>query len=141
MDKREDLKQDKFITKLMKDIDLKEPSDQFTNQVMDQVMQDWLSKPVDAKKPVSKVQWIIGSIIVVLILLILLGTDIRTIISDFEHPIFTRIDHALLQPIHQILSHTLKIFTQLPMLVYITIIAMSFLALIDKMLNRIIHYR
>jgi len=80
MMKKEDIYKDEFIKELMKDAKLEEPSDRFTNQVMDNVMQDWLAKPIEVKKPISRKQWIGMIGVLFLLTLIVLGTDVRTLI-------------------------------------------------------------
>ena len=141
MSKKEDIYKDEFIKNLMKDIKLEEPSAQFTNKVMDEVMQDWLAKPIEVKKRISKKQWlgIMGLLIVLTI--ILLGTDVRTIISDLEHPFFTQLDAIFLKPINQLLSNVIAILESIPVIVYIITIAMASLATFDRIIFKIFQHR
>ena len=47
---KEDIYKDEFIKKLLSDVELEEPSTDFTKNVMDDVMQDWLENSVSVKK-------------------------------------------------------------------------------------------
>ena len=141
MNKKEDIYKDDFIKDLLKDVELEEPSAQFTNRVMDNVMQDWLAKPIEVKKPISRRQWIWISGILLILLLILLGTDVRTLVSTMDHPFFNQLDAMFLQPLNQILVKVLDSLVQLPVMVYIVAIASGFLAVFDRIINRLLQYR
>ena len=141
MNKREDIYKDEFIKELMKDVKLEEPSGSFTNKVMDDVMQDWLAKPIEVKKPISRKQWIgiIGVFIVVL--LIILGTDVRTLVSDLDHPFFTQLDKLFLTPINQLLNGVIVSLSKVPLIVYIVVMAMATLAAFDRIVNKFLQFR
>ena len=141
MNKREDIYKDEFIKNLMKDVELEEPSGSFTNKVMDEVMQDWLAKPIEVKKPISRKQWvgIIGVFIVVL--LIILGTDVRTLVSDIDHPFFTQLDKLFLTPINQLLNGVFVSLSKVPLIVYIVVVAMASLAAFDRIVNKFLQFR
>lgn len=141
MNKKEDIFKDNFIKDLMKDIELKETSDQFTNKVMDGVMQDWLAKPIEVKKPISRNQWIWLGGVLFFVLLILLGTDVRTLISASESPFLQQVDAIFLQPINQILNKVFASLIKLPVMVYIVAISFGFLAAFDRIINKLLHYR
>jgi hypothetical protein len=141
MSKKEEIYQDDFIKDLMKELRLEEPSDEFTNKVMDGVMQDWLAKPIELSKPVSKNQWIwIGAILFILGL-ILLGTDVRTLISELDNAFLNQVDVLFLQPLHQILIRVFQSLLQLPILVYILVFSMGILAVFDWFVKRVFQYR
>lgn len=141
MNKREDIYKDEFIKNLMKDVELEEPSGSFTNKVMDDVMQDWLAKPIEVKKPISRKQWvgIIGVFIVVLV--IILGTDVRTLVSDIDHPFFTQLDKLFLMPINQLLNGVFVSLAKVPLIVYIVVVAMASLAAFDRIVNKFLQFR
>ena len=141
MNKREDIYKDEFIKNLMKDVELEEPSGSFTNKVMDEVMQDWLAKPIEVKKPISRKQLvgIIGVFIVVL--LIILGTDVRTLVSDIDHPFFTQLDKLFLTPINQLLNGVFVSLSKVPLIVYIVVVAMASLAAFDRIVNKFLQFR
>ncbi|PXY01759.1 hypothetical protein DF185_09855 [Marinifilum breve] len=141
MNKQEDIYKDEFIKDLMKDVELEEPSDRFTNKVMDDVMQDWLAKPIEVKQTRSRKQWlgIIGLIVVLAI--ILLGTDVRTLVSGLEHPFFAQLDKLFLTPINQLLNGVFVSLSKIPVIVYIVVVAMASLAAFDRIVNKFIQYR
>ncbi|WP_421920471.1 hypothetical protein [Marinifilum sp.] len=141
MSKQEDIYKDEFIKNLMKDIELEEPSGRFTNKVMDEVMQDWLAKPIEVKQTRSRKQWLglIGLLFV--LALILLGTDVRTLVSDFDHPFFVQLNKLFLTPINQLLNGVFVSLSDVPVIVYIVVVAMASLAAFDKILNKFIHFR
>ncbi|MCT4603127.1 MAG: hypothetical protein N4A59_09545 [Marinifilum sp.] len=141
MNKQEDIYKDEFIKNLMKDVELEEPSNRFTNKVMDDVMQDWLAKPIEVKPSISRKQWfgIIG--VVCVLVLILLGTDVKTLVSDLDHPFFIQLDKLFLTPINQLLNGVFVSLSKVPVIVYIVVVAMASLAVFDKIVNKIIHFR
>jgi hypothetical protein len=141
MTKKEDIYKDQFIKNLMKDVDMEEPSDQFTNTVMDNVMQEWLAKPIEVKKPISRKQWFISAGLIFILVVILLGTDVRTLISDLDHPFFNQINAILLNPLNQILNQLLDSLIKLPVMVYIVAVAMGTLVLFDQIINKLLQYR
>lgn len=141
MNKKENIYKDDFINQVMKDVELEETSDQFTNQVMDQVMQDWLAKPIEISKPISRKRWIwLGSLIPIAIL-ILLGTDVHHLISASEHPFLNQLDAMFLRPINLILNQVLQSLIKLPVLVYIVAVAFGVLAAFDRLVNKMLHLR
>ncbi|MPQ47502.1 hypothetical protein GCQ56_10850 [Marinifilum sp. N1E240] len=141
MMKKEDIYKDEFIKELMKDAKLEEPSDRFTNQVMDNVMQDWLAKPIEVKKPISRKQWIGMIGVLFLLTLVVLGTDVRTLISDLNHPFFNQLDAILLKPLNQMLNSVFLSLKKLPIMVYIVVVAMASLAAFDRVVNKLIQFR
>ncbi|BAX80781.1 hypothetical protein [Labilibaculum antarcticum] len=140
MSKKEDIYKDDFIKELMKDVELENPSAQFTNKVMDGVMQDWLAKPIEMKKPISRNQWIWISGLIILVVLILLGTDVRTLVSTAENPFLHQLDAVLLQPINQVLIKVFESLIKLPVMVYIIAVSLGGLALFDRIVNKILHH-
>ncbi len=141
MDKKEDIYKDDFIKQLVKDVDLEETSDQFTNQVMDRVMQDWLAKPIEMNKPISRNRWMWIAGLIFIAVVILLGTDVHHLISASEHPLLHQLDLLFSEPINLILNQVLQSLIKLPVLVYIVAIAFGFLAAFDRLVNKLIHYR
>ena len=139
MSEKEDIYKDDFIKELMKDVELENPSAQFTNKVMDGVIQDWLAKPIEMKKPISKKEWIWISGFIVLVVLILLGTDVRTLISSVNNPFLNEIDIVLLQPINQTLIKVFESLIKLPVMVYIVAVALGGLAAFDRIVNKLLH--
>ncbi len=140
MSKKEDIYKDDFIRELMKDVEMEDPSTQFTNKVMDGVMQDWLAKPIEMKKPISRNQWIWISGLIILVVLVLLGTDVRTLISSANNPFLNQIDAALLQPINQTLIKVFESLIKLPVMIYIVAISFGGLAVFDKIVNKLLHH-
>lgn len=140
MSKKENIYKDDFIKDLMKDVELENPSAKFTNKVMDRVMQDWLAKPIEVKKPISRNQWIWISGLIIIVVLILLGTDVRTLISTVENPFLHQFDTVLLQPINQILIKVFESLIKLPVMVYIIAISFGGLAALDKIVNKLLHH-
>jgi hypothetical protein len=140
MSKKEDIYKDDFIRELMKDVVMEDPSTQFTNKVMDGVMQDWLAKPIEMKKPISRNQWIWISGLIILVVLVLLGTDVRTLISSANNPFLNQIDAALLQPINQTLIKVFESLIKLPVMIYIVAISFGGLAVFDKIVNKLLHH-
>ncbi|MBI9058173.1 MAG: hypothetical protein JEZ01_10430 [Labilibaculum sp.] len=141
MNKKEDIYKDDFIKQLVKDVELEETSDQFTNQVMDQVMQDWLAKPIEMNKPISRNRWMWIASLIFLAVIILLGTDVHKLISASEHPFLNQLDAMFLHPINLILNQVLQSLIKLPVLVYIVAVAFGFLAAFDRVVNKLVHYR
>ncbi len=141
MDKKEDIYKDDFIKQLVKDVKLEETSDQFTNQVMDRVMQDWLAKPIEMNKPISRNRWMWIASLIFIAVVILLGTDVHHLISASERPLLHQFDSLFLEPINLILNQVLQSLVKLPILVYIVAIAFGFLAAFDRLVNKLIHYR
>nr|WP_320117088.1 hypothetical protein [uncultured Marinifilum sp.] len=141
MTKKEDIYKDEFIKELIKDAELEEPSLQFTNNVMDEVMQDWLAKPIKVKKNISGKQlfWVI--VVVSILTLIILGTDVRTLISELDHPFFNQLDIVLLKPLHQMLNIVFINLKKLPLIIYIFVVAMASLATFDGIINKLLHKR
>ncbi|MBN2597764.1 hypothetical protein [Labilibaculum sp.] len=140
MSKKEDIYKDDFIKELMKDVELEETSDQFTNKVMDMVMQDWLAKPIEMKKPISRNQWIWISGLILLVVLILLGTDVRTIVSSTNNPFLNQLDAVFLQPINQILTKVFESLIKLPVMVYIVAVSFGGLVAFDRIVNKLLHH-
>ncbi|WP_461632810.1 hypothetical protein [Labilibaculum euxinus] len=140
MSKKEDIYKDDFIKELMKDVELEDPSAQFTNRVMDMVMQDWLAKPIEMKKPISRNQWIWISGLILLVVLILLGTDVRTLISSAENPFLHQLDAVLLQPINQVLTKVFDSLIKLPVMVYIVAVSFGGLVAFDRIVNKLLHH-
>ncbi|PKQ65083.1 hypothetical protein BZG02_04440 [Labilibaculum filiforme] len=140
MSKKEDIYKDDFVKELMNNIDLVEPSDQFTNKVMDSVMQDWLAKPIEMKKPISRNQWIWISGLILLVVLILLGTDVRTLVNATDNVFLNQLDNTFLQPIHHILSKVFESLIQLPAMVYIIAIAFAGLAAFDRIAHKLLQH-
>lgn len=141
MSRKEEIYQDDFIKDLMKEVRIEEPSDEFTNKVMDGVMQDWLAKPIEISKPVSKHQWIWMSVLILILGLILLGTDVRTLISQADNAFLHQVDMLFLQPLHQILLQVFQSLLQIPILVYILAVSLGILAVFDWFVKRIVQYR
>ncbi len=141
MNKKEDIYKDDFIKQLVKDVELEETSDQFTNQVMDQVMQDWLAKPIEMNKPISRNAWMWIAGLIFLAVIILLGTDVHNLISASEHPFLNQLDAMFLKPINLILNQVLQSLIKLPVLVYIVAVAFGVLAAFDRVVNKLVHYR
>lgn len=141
MTKKEDIYKDEFIKELMKDVELQNPSQDFTSEVMDNVMQDWLAKPIEVKKPISRKQWIAIVLLVSILTLIVLGTDVRTLINDLDHPFFNQLDLILLKPLHQILTNVFINLKKLPVIVYIVVVAVASLAAFDGIVNRLLNRR
>lgn len=141
MNKKEDIYKDNFIKDLLRDVELEDTSDQFTNKVMDQVMQDWLAKPIEMKKPISRNQWMWIGALIFLVVLILLGTDVRTLISAADNPFLNQLDALFLQPINHILTKVFYSLIKLPVIVYIISVSFGVLAAFDRIINKLIHYR
>lgn len=141
MNKQEDIYKDEFIKNLMKEVKLEEPSDRFTNKVMDKVMQDWLAKPIEVKKPISRKQWIVFAAIIAVLTLIILGTDVKTLVSGLDHPFFNQLDKAFLTPINQLLNSVLSSLVKVPVIAYVVMVAMASLAAFDRIMNKFFHFR
>lgn len=137
LDNRHNL-QDNFLRDLMKDVKLEEPSDQFTKGVMDEVMQNWLSHPVEVKKPMTRRRWFGAIGLSLLVLLILMITDVRKIIGMLDHPMLTRFDEGYLQPISDAFYQLSQMLIHLPVMIYIIIVALLFLSILDRLLSRVL---
>lgn len=137
---KEDIYKDEFIKKLLSDIELEEPSTDFTKNVMDDVMQDWLVNSVSVKKkmPIKRLLIIIG--IILLAVLILLGTDVHSIVASWENPLVQQINIILIQPIHDLLVGVVNHMLKLPPIVYIIMIAGTSLVVFDSLAKRVLHY-
>lgn len=132
----EDTYKDNFIKKLLKEVELEEPSVDFTKHVMDDVMQDWLTNSVSVKKRMPLKHLIILIVLILLLIMILLGTDVHSIIVSWEHPLIKQVNAILIQPIHDLLIGAVDRIVSLPVIVYIIMIAGTTLALFDRVINR-----
>ncbi|RUT73077.1 hypothetical protein [Ancylomarina longa] len=141
MNKKLDFYKDEFVKDLFGEIKPEEPSNQFTNRVMDRVMQDWLANPIEVKKPISRTQWLISSGLIFLVCMILLATDVRTLISNIDHPFFNQLDAVLLQPLHHILNKVFISLINLPIIVYVILIAIASLAAFDRIITKLLQFR
>jgi len=115
---------------------LEEPSADFTKHVMDDVMQDWLTNSVSVKKRMPLKHLIILIVLILLLIMILLGTDVHSIVASWEHPLIKQINAILIQPIHDLLIGAVDRIVNLPVIVYIIMIAGMTLALFDRVLNK-----
>ncbi len=136
---KEDIYKDEFIKKLLSDVELEEPSADFTKNVMDDVMQDWLANSVSVKKkmPFKRLLIIIG--IVLLGIIILLGTDVHSIVASWEHPFIKQVNAMLIQPIHELLNGVVDRMVSMPAIVYIIMIAGISLAVFDSLAKKMLH--
>ncbi len=136
---KEDIYKDEFIKKLLSDVELEEPSTDFTKNVMDDVMQDWLVNSVSVKKkmPIKRLLIIIG--IVLLGVIILLGTDVHSIVASWEHPLIQQLNAILIQPIHDLLLGVVDRMVSLPPIVYIIMVAGISLAVFDNLAKKVLH--
>ena len=68
---KEDIYKDEFIKKLLSDVELEEPSSDFTKHVMDDVMQDWLTNTVSVKKrmPIKRLLILIAFVLLIVMIL------------------------------------------------------------------------
>lgn len=137
---KEDIYKDEFIKKLLSDIELEEPSTDFTKNVMDDVMQDWLVNSVSVKKkmPIKRLLIITG--IILLAALILLGTDVHSIVASWENPLVQQINVILIQPIHDLLIGVVNHMLNLPPIVYIIMIAGTSLVVFDSLAKKVLHH-
>ena len=136
---KEDIHKDEFIKKLLSDVKLEEPSTDFTKNVMDDVMQDWLVNSVSVKKkmPIKRLLIIIG--IVLLGVVILLGTDVHSIVASWEHPLIQQLNAILIQPIHDLLLGVVDRMVSLPPIVYIIMVAGISLVVFDNLAKKMLH--
>ena len=136
---KEDRYKDEFIKKLLSDVELEQPSDDFTKNVMDDVMQDWLANSVSVKKkmPIKHLLIIIG--VVLLAFVILLGTDVHSIVASWENPFVKQLNSILIQPIHDILLSVVNRMLSLPRIVYIIIVAGFSLVVFDSVAKKMLH--
>ncbi|MFT5749460.1 MAG: hypothetical protein ACI93S_000717 [Ancylomarina sp.] len=137
---KEDIYKDEFIKKLMSDVELEEPSTDFTKNVMDDVMQDWLVNSVSVKKkmPIKRLLFIIG--IVLLGGVILLGTDVHSIVASWENPLIKQLNAILIQPIHDTLLRVVDSMVSLPPIVYIIMVAGVSLVVFDGLAKKMLHH-
>jgi len=135
---KDDIYKDEFIKKLLSDVELEEPSTDFTKNVMDDVMQDWLVNSVSVKKkmPLKRLLIIIG--IVLLAIIILLGTDVHSIVASWENPLIKQANAVLIQPIHDLLIGVVDRILNLPAIVYIIMIAGLSLVVFDNLAKKML---
>jgi len=135
---KDDIYKDEFIKKLLSDVELEEPSTDFTKNVMDDVMQDWLVNSVSVKKkmPLKRLLIIIG--IVLLAIIILLGTDVHSIVASWENPLIKQANAVLIQPIHDLLIGVVDRMLNLPAIVYIIMIAGLSLVVFDNLAKKML---
>jgi len=135
---KDDIYKDEFIKKLLSDVELEEPSTDFTKNVMDDVMQDWLVNSVSVKKkmPLKRLLIIIG--IVLLAIVILLGTDVHSIVASWENPLIKQANAVLIQPIHDLLIGVVDRMLNLPAIVYIIMIAGLSLVVFDNLAKKML---
>ncbi|MRT93092.1 hypothetical protein [Ancylomarina sp. 16SWW S1-10-2] len=136
---KDDIYKDKFIKQLLSDVELEQPSNDFTKNVMDDVMQDWLTNSVSVKKkmPIKNLLIIIG--IVFLAVLILLGTDVHSLVASWENPFVKQLNSILIQPIHDVLLSVVDRMFSLPRIVYIIIVAGISLVVFDGFAKKMLH--
>ncbi len=137
----EDIYKDEFIKKLLSDVELEEPSSDFTKHVMDDVMQDWLTHSVSVKKKMPMKQILLLVALVVLVLVILLGTDVHSIIASWDHPLVNHLNAILIQPIHDLLMSSVDRMLKLPVIVYIIAIAGLTLVVFDSLIKKLLYHR
>jgi len=136
---KEDSYKDEFIKKLLNEVELEEPSSDFTKHVMDDVMQDWLTNSVSVKKRMPIKRLLILITFVLLIVIILLGTDVHSIVASWEHPLIKQVNAILIQPIHDLLLGVVDRMVSLPAIVYIIVIAGSSLVVFDSLVKKMLH--
>ena len=102
-------------------------------------MQDWLANSVSVKKKMSirHLLTIIG--IVLLAVLILLGTDVYSIVASWENPFVKQLNSILIQPIHDILLGVVDLMVSLPRIVYIILVAGISLVGLDSVAKKMLH--
>lgn len=137
---KEDIYKDEFIKKLLSDVELEEPSTDFTKNVMDDVMQDWLTNSVSVKKKMPIKHLLIIVAIVLLVVVILLGTDVHSIVASWEHPVIQQLNAILIQPIHDLLLGVVNRMVSLPPIVYIIMVAGTSLVVFDSLAKKILHH-
>ena len=135
---KEDKCKDEFIKKLLNEVELEEPSVDFTKHVMDDVMQDWLANSVSVKKRMPIKRLLILIAFVLLIVMILLGTDVHSIVASWEHPLIKQVNAILIQPIHDLLIGAVDRIVSLPVIVYIILIAGSSLVVFDNLVKKML---
>jgi len=135
---KEDKCKDEFIKKLLNEVELEEPSADFTKHVMDDVMQDWLANSVSVKKRMPIKRLLILIAFVLLIVMILLGTDVHSIVASWEHPLIKQVNAILIQPIHDLLIGAVDRIVSLPVIVYIILIAGSSLVVFDNLVKKML---
>ena len=74
-----------------------------------------------------------------MLLIIVLGTDVHSIVASWEHPLIIQVNAILIQPIHDLLIGTVDRIVSLPVIVYIIMIAGSSLVLFDNLLKKVLH--
>jgi len=136
---KEDIYKDEFIKKLLNEVELEEPSSDFTKHVMDDVMQDWLANSVSVKKPIPIKRLLILIAFVLLIVIILLGTDVHSIVASWEHPLIKQVNAILIQPIHDLLLGVVDRMVSLPVIVYIIMITGLSLVVFDSLVKKMLH--
>tara|TARA_R110001583_G_scaffold16737_3_gene68465 strand:+ start:10026 stop:10448 length:423 start_codon:yes stop_codon:yes gene_type:complete len=136
---KEDIYKDEFIKKLLSDVELEEPSTDFTKNVMDDVMQDWLVNSVSVKKKMPIKRLLIIIAIVLLGVVILLGTDVHSIVASWEHPLIKQLNVILIQPIHDLLLGVVDRMVSLPPIVYIIMVAGVSLVVFDNLAKKMLH--
>jgi len=134
----EDKYKDDFIKKLLKEVQLEEPSADFTKHVMDDVMQDWLTHSVSVKKPIPIKRLLILIALILLLIVILLGTDVHSIVASWDHPLIKQLNAILIQPIHDLLLGAVDRIVSLPIIVYIIMLAGISLALFDSVVKKML---
>jgi len=135
---KEDKCKDEFIKKLLNEVELEEPSADFMKHVMDDVMQDWLANSVSVKKRMPIKRLLILIAFVLLIVMILLGTDVHSIVASWEHPLIKQVNAILIQPIHDLLIGAVDRIVSLPVIVYIILIAGSSLVVFDNLVKKML---
>jgi len=136
---KEDNYKDEFIKELLNKVELEEPSVDFTKHVMDDVMQDWLTNSVSVKKRMPIKRLLILIAFVLLIVMILLGTDVHSIVASWEHPLIKQVNAILIQPIHDLLLGVVDRMVSLPVVIYIIMIAGLSLAVFDSLVKKMLH--
>lgn len=136
---KEDIYKDEFIKKLLSDVELEEPSTDFTKNVMDDVMQDWLENSVSVKKRMPLKRLFILIAIVLLAVVILLGTDVHSIVASWDHPFIQQLNAILIEPIHNLLMVAFNRIVSLPPIVYIIMIAGLSLIVFDNLVKKMLH--
>jgi len=139
--KEKDICNDDFLKKMFKNTQLEEPSGDFTNRVMDRVMQEWLTKPVVEKKSRSWKGWFGLFGFIVMVGLVLLVTDVRKLIQLADNPFWDNIDSSYLQPVHDAFAQLFLNLLTLPVIVYIIFVAMILLTLLDRILVKMLQLR
>ena len=136
---KDDIYKDEFIKKLLNEVELEEPSVDFTKHVMDDVMQDWLTNSVSVKKrmPIKRLLLLIAFVLVIVV--ILLGTDVHSIVASWNHPLIKHVNAVLIQPIHDLLIGAVDRIVNLPVVVYIIMFTALSLVIFDSLMKKILH--